>query len=74
MVRSLAFAELEPEPPLIDDPVTQTEVKKRCVQKMPVARRVLAQGNDNTECNMCVFFVIAGVFTIGVLDALATRK
>ena len=74
MVRSLAFAELEPEPPLIDDPVTQTEIKKRCVKKVPVARRVLAQGNDNTECNMCVFFFIAGVFTIGVLDALAARK
>lgn len=71
MVRNLAFTELQPDPPLIPPPPPPTPA---VAKKKSIARRVLAQADDDTECNFCVFFFIAGVFTMGLLDALAGQK
>lgn len=67
---SYAPFDAEPRSPPMPMP---TRAEPAAVRPRPSVTKK-GRSHEVTECNMCVFFFIAGVLTMGVVDAIAKGK
>jgi hypothetical protein len=66
----ISYAPFDAEPRSPPPRAEPAEVRPR----PPAVQNKKMRSHEVTECNMCVFFFIAGVLTMGVVDAIAKGK
>lgn len=66
----ISYAPFDAEP---RSPPMPTRTEPAATRPRPTVTKK-GRSHEVTECNMCVFFFIAGVLTMGVVDAIAKGK